>query len=749
MRSLILLLLGSLATWSLQAQGGCDELFFSEYIEASSNDKALELYNPTAAPIDLSAGNYVIQFYFNGSLTVGGTITLSGVIPSRGTWVVSATNAANIIAQATVNQQALASWFNGDDAVLLRKGGAAGTIIDAIGVLGTDPGTAWTGGSNSTLDRTLRRKPTVFAGDSNPSDAFDPSVEWDGFANNTFTGLGSHTNNCPVIVPDCVISSITIGNISSCDDANTPYTDDDTFTADVIVSYTGAPSMGNLVLVLNGTMYTVAASGVAPGSHKFSVEQAADGNTLSAQATFDGAESVCSFATSLGNAPSPCSELAACSYLFFSEYIEGSSFNKCIEIFNPTNTAINLSSYGVFLSFNGGTFENTIPLSGTIPAGGTYVVCHTSAAADFASKAQMLSGDLNFNGNDVVILEDANGVIDAIGRLGNDATYGMDVTLRRSYGVDRGDNNPNDAFTAATEWVSYPSNTFWGLGSHSNVCKPGTGFDAFNVGSCNTGSVSGTESNLTISNSCFGPGLGDGVTMAFAGSTCGLDLSAQVDVTSGLGKAGLMFRTSLSNGSPYVWIFTQADNRVYFAFRATQNGVAQVNAQFAINVNYMRLMRVGNQFRGMVSANGVIWNTIFQVTLPLANCGFAGAAVHSNVNAATTVATFQNLSYGGPSIQAGNPGSFTADQDQLAPAVTELAVSPNPATSFVHIALAKPIEAEADLTIRDLSGRIVLSRRMDLSAGLSLDLPNTMTAGVYLVSVNTGTEVFTTRLIKQ
>lgn len=750
MRYLFLLLIGSLSSWALQAGVGCNELFFSEYIEASSNDKALEIYNPTGTPINLATGNYVIEFYFNGSTMVGGTISLSGVIPSRGTWVVSATNATNIIATGNVNQQALSSWFNGDDAVLLRKNGI---IIDVIGQLGNDPGAAWTGGSLSTQDRTLRRKPGVFAGDTNAGDAFDPSLEWDGFPNNTFSGLGSHTSDCPVIVADCAISSIVISNVSACDDDDTPYADDDTFTATVTVNYTGAPSAGNLVLEINDAMYTIAASGVGLNAQAFNVSLPADGAVLSAQATFDGADEPCSFAASLGNAPAPCSELTACAYLFFSEYIEGSSFNKCIEIFNPTNTDINLANYSVFLSFNGGTFENTIALTGVIPAGGTYVVCNTSAGIDFTSKADQLSPDLNFNGNDVVILEDAFGVIDAIGQLGNAANYGVDVTLRRDYSITAGDNNPNDAFSAASEWVSYPNNTFWGLGYHANSCKPGLpdGLVPVTVGACNNGSVTaGSGSSLVISNACFGPALGDGVTMAFPDATlCGAqDISAQVSINSGFGKAGLMMRNTLSAGSPYAWIFTQGDNRVYFAYRTATNGTVIVNFKFALNVNYLRLTRNGNQIIGYTSGNGVNWNPAFQVIVPLANCVFAGPAVESNVSPNTTVATFSNINYGGSSLQGIAGNGLASSQDQLNLS-NELNVTPNPATHWVRVATANVLEGEGELIIRDLSGRVVLSRSVRLEEALTIDLPATMASGVYLVSLNTGDQVLTTRLVKQ
>lgn len=167
------------------------DLFFSEYIEGSSNNKALEIYNSTDAAIDLAAAGYVVQMYFNGGLTAGTTVTLTGTVAAGETFVLAQSSAnAAILAQA--DQTSSASWYNGDDAIILRKGGATGTIVDAIGQIGFDPGTEWGSGLVSTADNTLRRKSGTTMGDSNASDVFDPAVQWDGFATDTFDDLGSY-----------------------------------------------------------------------------------------------------------------------------------------------------------------------------------------------------------------------------------------------------------------------------------------------------------------------------------------------------------------------------------------------------------------------------------------------------------------------------------------------------------------------------------------------------------------------------
>jgi predicted extracellular nuclease len=171
------------------AFGAPSELFFSEYIEGSSNNKALEIFNGTGAPIDLATGAYNVQMFFNGNPVSTLTINLTGTVADGDVFVLAQSSAAPaILAQA--DQTNGAGWFNGNDAVVLRKGT---TIIDVIGQVGFNPGTEWGTELTSTLDNTLRRKTTVTAGDTNGGDAFDPSVEWDGFATDTFDGLGTHT----------------------------------------------------------------------------------------------------------------------------------------------------------------------------------------------------------------------------------------------------------------------------------------------------------------------------------------------------------------------------------------------------------------------------------------------------------------------------------------------------------------------------------------------------------------------------
>ncbi len=159
--------------------GGATELFFSEYIEGSSNNKALEIANFTGTSRNLSG--YVIKKQTNGSGSWSGGLNLSGSIADNDVYV-----AANSSASATIKNQAdvLSSStemvFNGNDALGLFKNGV---LIDVIGTFNG-------GSSNFAKDVTLRRKPTI----STPSTTYTTS-QWDSYPQNTFNNLGAHTFN--------------------------------------------------------------------------------------------------------------------------------------------------------------------------------------------------------------------------------------------------------------------------------------------------------------------------------------------------------------------------------------------------------------------------------------------------------------------------------------------------------------------------------------------------------------------------
>lgn len=174
------------------AQAPCADLFISEYIEGTSNNKVIELFNPTDNNILLN--NYKVSVFSNGSKS-GNAIVLSGSIPSKGTYIIANTKADSVVLVIADTVSGSLS-FNGNDAVALINTSANDTI-DIIGIIGNDPGKSWAVDTGSTVDHSLVRRPTVHGGQT---DWATGAGEWEVYAVNDFTHLGTHTMDpCPLI----------------------------------------------------------------------------------------------------------------------------------------------------------------------------------------------------------------------------------------------------------------------------------------------------------------------------------------------------------------------------------------------------------------------------------------------------------------------------------------------------------------------------------------------------------------------
>jgi len=220
MKKILLTICAALSINAVSAQ--CNELFISEYVEGSGNNKAIEIYNPTNNAINLN--NYWVKRYSNGSsaATGGGIVQLSGTIQPNTTFLLvngQTTTAPNSPACDTALQNLTLppnngmldvpypapTYMNGNDAIALEKGTSASStiIVDIFGVIGEDPGTAWTNtppftgaGTWITSDHSLQRKASVKQGVSiNPS-LFDALAEYDTLPKNTWTELGKHLCDC-------------------------------------------------------------------------------------------------------------------------------------------------------------------------------------------------------------------------------------------------------------------------------------------------------------------------------------------------------------------------------------------------------------------------------------------------------------------------------------------------------------------------------------------------------------------------
>lgn len=202
------------------AHAQCDDIFISEYVEGWSNNKAIELYNPTDAAIDLS--DYRLERYSNGATTAQDNqkVDLSGTLNANSVVVVvldkqdpdgvdfeapvwdELAEAADLWV-CPVYEENNTMYFNGNDAMVLRKI-STNSPIDIFGKIGEDPGE--TGWADMTQNHTLVRKESVTQGDTDALDDFLVVDEWNGTLwssdsldytlDSVFLNLGSHSCEC-------------------------------------------------------------------------------------------------------------------------------------------------------------------------------------------------------------------------------------------------------------------------------------------------------------------------------------------------------------------------------------------------------------------------------------------------------------------------------------------------------------------------------------------------------------------------
>ena len=237
----ILLLFTSLATTVSFAQvADCSELFISEYVEGWSNNKALEIYNPTNSAIDLSS--YIVVRFSNGATTAtsANAVQLSGIVQPHDVFVavLEKLDTAGTGQEAPVwdSLQARADgyfcpvyavsdafYWNGNDAVALAKGSYTdpmnAQLVDIFGKIGENPGNGsdplggWTAnfpyvqaGAGVTTDHSLIRKANIMKGETNPTisffnplgeyDSIPPVIDIGGQLYGNWFSLGTHNCNC-------------------------------------------------------------------------------------------------------------------------------------------------------------------------------------------------------------------------------------------------------------------------------------------------------------------------------------------------------------------------------------------------------------------------------------------------------------------------------------------------------------------------------------------------------------------------
>ncbi len=220
------------------------------------------------------------------------------------------------------------------------------------------------------------------------------------------------------------------------------------------VAVTGYELYMNNVLKTTVTVTTASISGLtAATSYSFYVKAKDVAGNASASSN--------TITATTGSSGSTATEL------LFSEYLEGSSNNKALEIANKTGANINLSLYSIKKQTNGaGAWSSGLSLSGTLNSGSKFTVVNNSIASTCYPKSSAnistTATELTFNGNDAVGLFKNGVLIDIIGTFnGGTANFAADVTLRRKATI----NAPSTTFNLSAQWDSFTTDTCNNLGS--------------------------------------------------------------------------------------------------------------------------------------------------------------------------------------------------------------------------------------------------------------------------------------------
>lgn len=200
---------------SLFVHAQCDDLFISEYVEGSVNNKAIEIFNPTADTIDLTP--YSIRRYRDGLGVLTEEHNLYGSIAPYDVFIIvnaNATPPADSALQALADQLTY-PWgyptpldMDGNDAIVLYNMNTL-SFVDIFGhtndaSMQTEGGWGPLGGNRYwTKDHSLIRKHAVMQGVSvNPTPSFDPSLEWDSLPADVWENLGFHNCKCHVSIKE-------------------------------------------------------------------------------------------------------------------------------------------------------------------------------------------------------------------------------------------------------------------------------------------------------------------------------------------------------------------------------------------------------------------------------------------------------------------------------------------------------------------------------------------------------------------
>ena len=457
-------------------------LLITQYHEGFSNNKYIELTNVSDSEIDLA--NFILtrwsnalteDFKTDGSLP-SSQLALLGMLPAGASFIVANPSATTPVAAGAADVTSDITFYNGNDSVVLYQGdtGVTANIVDAISV---------TFDGNEGNDTSVVRQNTLTGFNLDAGSNFrDFPVVWqevsigevDGSAlgNNNSIGSSVLGKNSPLVGFKTTSVTVNEGDGTANIEVEILNPDGAAVTVSVVLDDINGTAAGIDISNFTSRTLTFPAGAQSGDTQKITVTLDDD----SEQETSETAIFLLSNVRSNGDARISGASTFNLNIqdndtvippVYISEIADpGDNYEgRFVELFNPTSGDIDLGAgnWNIVYYVNGSSNGRAIPLFGTIPAGGTFVIANNSvnfaAAYPDAPAPDQESNTINSNGDDNIELRFGGGqstgaLVDVYGQPGTDGTGEVWEFLDSR--VDRAVGAPNATFTIE-EWVITPA----------------------------------------------------------------------------------------------------------------------------------------------------------------------------------------------------------------------------------------------------------------------------------------------------